>query len=156
MAKVKASTRVEHATAQEVEALWHDPSRWTGFVDGFGALEREEGDWPSVGARVVWNSRPGGRGRVVEKVLEHRPGERHVVAVEDSEITATQTLLLDADAADRSVRMVVELEFARKDAGPIAQVGQSLFVRSALKASLRRTLSRFGQELASERELTAE
>ena len=56
--------------AADAEALWYDPVRWAAWVDGFGHVVTREGDWPRVGARLVWQSPPAGRGRVEERVVE--------------------------------------------------------------------------------------
>lgn len=153
MAKVKVGIRLHDARIGEVEALWYDTERWTGFVDGFGAVERTDGDWPEPGARVVWDSRPGGRGRVVEKVASYEPGVRLVSGIEDGELAGTQTVFYEPD--EDGVKMTIELDFKRKDTSPLAQVTETLFVRSAVKASLRRTLARFDRELSDDRELSA-
>src|ERR671915_491948 len=47
--------------AAEAEALWYDRHRWASWVDGFGHVLLLEGDWPEVGARLVWDSPPGGQ-----------------------------------------------------------------------------------------------
>ena len=54
----------------EAEALWYDTSRWSTFIDGFGHLASVGERWPREGD-VVWDSRPGGRGRVLERVLRY-------------------------------------------------------------------------------------
>ena len=59
-------------TVSEAEALWYEPTRWPAGVDGFGHLAKLEGE-SAAGARLVWDSRPGGRGRVVEQVLRYEP-----------------------------------------------------------------------------------
>ncbi|HSD81316.1 MAG TPA: hypothetical protein VLB47_11660, partial [Solirubrobacteraceae bacterium] len=61
--------------ASAAEALWYDTRRWPAFVDGLKHVASVEGDWPGAGARVVWDSHPGGRGRVVERVVAHEPRE---------------------------------------------------------------------------------
>ena len=47
---------------EEAFDLWTDLGRWPSFIDGFGHLERSDDEWPAEGAKVVWVSRPGGRG----------------------------------------------------------------------------------------------
>ena len=52
---------------------------------------RVEGDWPRAGARVVWDSHPGGRGRVVERVVALRAAAAaRSVEVEDEKVRGTQ------------------------------------------------------------------
>ena len=62
--------------ASDAEALWYDLRRWPSFVDGFKYIARVDGDWPAVGALVVWDSYPGGRGRVLEEVTALRGAGR--------------------------------------------------------------------------------
>ena len=74
------------ASIAEVQALWLDLDRWPAFVDGFGTIARREGDWPQTGARIVWDSRRNGRGRVVEQVTDHERGVTHLVRIEDPQL----------------------------------------------------------------------
>ena len=53
--------------ASEAEALWYDPVRWAAWVDGFGHVVEVVGGLARGGPRCVWDARPGGRGRVVER-----------------------------------------------------------------------------------------
>jgi hypothetical protein len=50
------------ALASQAEELWYDTSRWPTFVDGLAHVSKVDGDWPRAG-RVVWDAKPGGRGR---------------------------------------------------------------------------------------------
>src|SRR5437773_8397821 len=75
----------------EAEALWYDTARWSTFVDGFGHLATHEPGWPREGT-LVWDSRPGGRGRVVERVLRYAAGDGQDVEVEDERLTGTQSV----------------------------------------------------------------
>ncbi|HEX2102864.1 MAG TPA: hypothetical protein VHF51_04390, partial [Solirubrobacteraceae bacterium] len=68
MGRVRASVDLS-GQASDAEALWYDHRRWPAFVDGLKNVARVTGDWPHVGAEVVWDSHPGGRGRVLERVL---------------------------------------------------------------------------------------
>ena len=59
--------------AFETERLWYDPARWPSWVDGFAHVVRlDEELWPRAGAALVWDSPPGGRGRVLETVTALR------------------------------------------------------------------------------------
>jgi hypothetical protein len=147
MGRVATSVTVT-ATVPAAERLWYDLSRWPAFVDGFGHLAKEEGDWPRAGARVVWDSRPGGRGRVVERVVEHREGEGQRVAVEDERMSGEQSVTFAEEGDD--VTVALALEYQLKVGGPLQRVVDRLFVRRALGDSLRRTLARFSVELAAE------
>src|SRR3954452_6088017 len=62
MGRVRASIVVP-GLASEAEELWYDTTRWPSFIDGLHHLARLEGDWPRAGARVLWDSQPGGRAR---------------------------------------------------------------------------------------------
>lgn len=153
MSAVRAELTLPGAAIGEAEALWYDLGRRPAFVDGFGALARREGDWPRAGARIVWDSRRGGRGRVVERVLEHEPGAGQRTAVEDPAISGEQSVRFAA--APGGCAIALELRYALKRGGPVRALTDLLFVRRAQTDALRRTLERFAVELAAERELTA-
>jgi hypothetical protein len=140
------------ASVAEAAALWHDLDRWPGFVDGFASVGRLEGDWPQPGARLVWDSLRGGRGRVVEQVLALDPGVVHTVRVEDPQLRGTQTTRFAAVA--NSCEMSLELVYELKQPGFGGTLTDLFFVRHALRESLRRTLHRFAIELQADRELT--
>src|SRR3954465_5588160 len=89
MGRVRARVDVR-GQASAAEALWYDPTRWPAFVDGLKHVARVSGDWPQVGAEAVWDARPGGRGRVLERVLEYEARRGQAVAVEDERIRGTQ------------------------------------------------------------------
>ena len=73
MAATSAARRVE-LDPDRAWALWTDVQRWAAFVEGFSGIAERSPDWPAEGARVVWTSTPGGRGRVSEKVkVSERP-----------------------------------------------------------------------------------
>ena len=143
MSKVRAEVRVT-GLASRAEALWYDPTRWPTFIDGLRSVDKVEGDWPRPGARVVWTSVPGGRGRVVE-VVEHqeaRYGQQ--VAVEDEAMRGIQTITFRSD--DGELVVALELEFQLKRRTPLTPV-TALFVRRPQRESLQRTLRRFAVEL---------
>lgn len=139
-------------TPADVERRWADLDGWGAFVDGFERVVSLEGDWPAAGARLVWESGPGGRGRVVERVLRHEPGVELVVAVEDPQLRGTQRLAfapIDGPAGVGRVGVALELDYALAARGPFMVIADPLFVRRALRDSLRRTLERLGRELGS-------
>ena len=140
------------ASVAQAEALWLDLARWAGFVDGFASVGRLEGDWPQPGARLVWDSRPGGRGRVVELVTGRDPGASHRVRVEDPQLHGEQTARFAALGS--SCELTLELAYELKRPGVGGALTDIFFVRHALRESLRRTLDRFAIELASDRDLT--
>jgi len=136
--------RAEHplpGRISDAEALWYDTRRWPAFVDGLGHVAKLEGDWPRAGARVVWDSVPNGRGRVIEEVLEHETRVGQTVAVEDARLEGTQRVRFGDGV------VVLELEFTLKGRTPLLT---PLFVRRAFRESLARTLSRFARELRAE------
>ena len=133
------------------EALWYDTSRWGSFVDGFAHVARLEGDWPAAGAQLTWDSRPHGRGRVIERVLWQKPGEGQGVEVEDERLAGRQTVRFEE--LEDGVGIELELDYRLKRTNPLTPLVDVLFVRRALAASLRRTLERFDRELAAEGDL---
>jgi hypothetical protein len=128
------------ATAAEIERRWADPAGWGAFVDGFDHLAEADPAWPAPGARLVWDSHPGGRGRVREQVLSAAPGAELVVAVEDPQLRGTQRLAFKPLAGGR-LGVSLELDYVLLRRGPFMLVADPLFVRRALRDSLRRTLT---------------
>jgi hypothetical protein len=134
------------------EALWYDTSRWPTFVDGFKSVAKLEGDWPREGARLVWDSVPAGRGRVVEVVTRYEVRRGQTVDVEDEKVAGTQTVAFEPQGDGRS-RMTLELRWEHKQANVMTPLVDLLFVRRAFADALRRTLSRFSREVRVEGEL---
>ena len=149
---VRMSRGLRDARVADAEALWYDLGRWSAFVDGFGHVDSVQGEWPEVGSRIVWKSRPGGRGRVAERVVRYEPRVGQTTRVEDPDITGTQTVTFTP--ADDGCEIAVELEYELRQRGFGGGVTDLIFVRKAFKDSLRRTLRRFATELTAERELT--
>jgi uncharacterized membrane protein len=137
------------ARAGEAEQLWYDHSRWPTFVDGLKHVHRVEGDWPATGARVVWDSFPGGRGRVVERVIAYEPRAGQTLEVEDGKIRGRQTVAFAPREGDR-VRMTLALDYHLKDRRGVLPLVDLLFIRRPQRESLQRTLTRFARELAAE------
>jgi hypothetical protein len=135
----------------EAEVLWYEPTRWPAWIDGFGHLAKLEGDWPRAGARLVWDSRPGGRGRVVERVVRYEPRVGQALEVEDERLTGTQSVRFDA--TEGGTRIALELVYELKSGARLKALVDLFFIRRALGDSLRRTLARFRAELAADREL---
>jgi hypothetical protein len=109
-------------------ALWADVRRWPSFVDGFGRILELSPEWSEPGARVLWESGPGGRGRVTEKVLEER-------------LVGTQTA--EVEPAECGARIDLRLEYELAKGGPLRAVIDALFIRRALRDALVRSLRRF-------------
>jgi hypothetical protein len=134
------------------EELWYDVTRWPLFVDGFHHVAKVEGDWPRVGARVVWDSVSDGRGRVVERVASYEVRSRQTVEVEDPRMTGVQTVAF-TPAGDGVCQVSLELRYRLKSGVFLAPVVDALFVRRAFNDALRRTLSRFAREARADSEL---
>jgi Polyketide cyclase / dehydrase and lipid transport len=129
-------------------ALWRDVRRWAGFVEGFQRLEEAGADWPGEGAKVVWVSGPGGRGRVTEKVVATGPTS-FTTRVHEQRLHGTQTAAFaPGPAGGSSARLTLEYELA--DGNPLNAITDLLFIRRAVRDSLARTLSRFAVEAQDE------
>jgi hypothetical protein len=137
----------------EAEALWYDPSRWPAFVDGFGHVAKLEGSWPKAGARLTWDSMPGGRGRVVERVVEHVVRERQRVEVEDERLEGLQSI--EWAANEQGCELTLTLDYRLKNARFGSPIVDALFIRRAIRDSLARTANRFRRELAADLELSS-
>ena len=124
-------------------ALWTDLDRWPPFVEGFARTLETSGDWPAEGARVVWESGPGGRGRVTEKVLEHGTG-RFATRVSEEALQGQQSVSIAEDAEGTRVELTLEYELTKY--GPLRAAADVIFIRRALRDALRRTLRRFKVE----------
>jgi hypothetical protein len=149
MGRVRATIAVP-GLASEAEALWYDTTRWATFVDGLHHIARLEGDWPRAGARVLWDSRPGGRGRVQERVTAYAAREGQTAAVEDQKIRGTQRVSFTPTEA--GVTVSLELRYELKETRPGMALVDLLFIRRPQRESLERTLRRFRTEVAAERE----
>ena len=130
--------------AFEAEELWYDPQRWPAWVDGFGHVVKLEGDWPAAGARSVWESRPGGRGRVVERVRAYEARVGQTLEVEDEQLRGTQRVSFEP--GPEGVEVALELDYELKERNVFTPLTDALFIRRALRDSLKRTLLRFARE----------
>jgi hypothetical protein len=148
--KARAQVRIT-GRQHDVEALWYDLARWSSFIDGFGRLERVEGEWPAAGARVIWDSRPQGRGRVMEKVTAWQAGDGQDLEVEDERLHGTQRVRFASEGDVTGVSL--ELTYRLKNRHFGHQVVDALFVRPQLRSSLERTLRRLAIEVAADQEL---
>jgi len=149
MGRVRASIDVP-ALASEAEALWYDTTRWPTFIDGLHHIARIDGDWPHEGARVLWDSNPGGRGRVQERVTAYAAREGQTLEVEDEKISGTQRVTFTP--TEHGVTVTLELRYDVKDRKPGMPVVDLLFIRRPQRDSLLRTLRRFRTEVTAERE----
>ena len=149
MGRVRASIVVP-GLASEAEELWYDTTRWPTFVDGLHHVARLEGDWPRAGARVLWDSQPGGRGRVQERVTRYAAREGQTLEVEDEKLRGTQSVKLRAGRGRRHGHPGAALR--AKEQRPGMAVVDLLFIRRPQRESLERTLRRFRTEVAAERQ----
>ena len=143
-----SATTVVPGRAAAAEELWYDPHRWPAWIDGFGHVIKLEGEWPQVGARLVWDSPPKGRGRVQERVTAYEPRSGQTVEVEDERLLGRQTVSFEPVGDD--VRVTLTLDYELKHRNALTPVVDRLFIRRELGDSLRRTLTRFGHERRAE------
>jgi hypothetical protein len=131
--------------ASEAESLWYDPIGWAAWLDGFKSVASLADGWPAEG-RLVWDSHPGGRGRVLERVTAYEARVGQTLSVEDERLRGTQRVAF-APAGDH-VTVTLELEYELKERRfPLVD---HFFVRRALQDALRRTLTRFAYERQAE------
>jgi hypothetical protein len=146
--------RIARAQAEVVLApeaalrLWADPTRWATFVEGFARVIEQDPAWPGEGSRLVWESVPAGRGRVTEKVLRGAAAERFATQVFEERLVGLQTFR--AAESDAGSRVELSLEYTLTKYGPLGGLADAIFIRRALRDSLRRTLSRFAVEAEEE------
>jgi hypothetical protein len=147
MGRAKATISVP-GRAVDAEALWYDPHRWPSWVDGFGHVVKLEGDWPRVGARLVWESPPAGRGRVQEIVVAYEARSGQTVEVEDAKMSGRQQVAFEP--APDHVDVTLSLTYEIKDRTLLTPIVDLLFVRRAMNDALRRTVTRFANERKAE------
>jgi hypothetical protein len=132
MGKAEASVEVG-GLASEAEALWYDPVRWPAWIDGFGHVVEVPATWPAQG-RLVWDSTPGGRGRVLETVTAYEPRGGQTLAVEDSRLRGTQRV--EFTPGPDNVKITLSLDYELKERNPLTPLVDLLFVRRAIVGSL--------------------
>jgi Polyketide cyclase / dehydrase and lipid transport len=146
MGRVKAELQLPGVAASDAEELWYDTRRWPTFVDGLGHVQRTDDGWPRTpGAVVVWDSKPGGRGRVLERVVSFEARVGQTVEVEDEKIHGRQTV--GFQPGSDGCRLSLELHYAIKQDRGVPAVVDFVFVRRPMRDSLRRTLARFEREV---------
>jgi Polyketide cyclase / dehydrase and lipid transport len=129
--------------------LWTDPDRWPAFLEGFGHVLEVDASWPDAGSKAVWDSIPGGRGRVTELVLE-RDGGRLVTQVFEEALAGTQTFTVAPAPAGGTSIVELTLEYELGRGGPFRGLADVLFIRRALRDALHRTVRRFAVEAEEE------
>jgi Polyketide cyclase / dehydrase and lipid transport len=147
MSRAVATVTVPGRVA-DAEEPWYDKHRWAAWVDGFGHVVKLEGEWPQPGARLLWDSPPKGRGRVVERAIAYEPRVGHTLEVEDERLEGTQTVTFEP--VGEEVRITLALDYELKRRQPLTPLIDLLFIRRALRASLTRTLTRFAHERRAE------
>lgn len=141
------ATIVVRGRAVEVEQLWYDRTRWASWIDGFGHVVDLDHGWPQTGSRLRWDSRPGGQGRVIERVTRYEPRLGQTLEIEDADFTGVRRVMFEPGLEETRITLEVELE--PKDRLPPAR---RWLARRRLADSLQRTLRRFSYELAAERQ----
>jgi Polyketide cyclase / dehydrase and lipid transport len=135
-------------TPEAALRLWTDLDRWPSFIEGFARTLERSPDWPAGGARIVWESTPAGRGRVTEKAVERQGPDRFVTEVFEERLAGTQTFrVVESEGGSRAE---LSLEYALAKYGPLSAVADAIFIRRAIRDSLRRTLFRFAVEAEDE------
>jgi hypothetical protein len=150
-------TRTVPLPVDRAAELWTNVTRWATFIEGFGHAVERDPSWPAAGSKLVWESTPGGRGRVTERVLSwvaphEGPGKLATQVFEES-LVGTQTVTFEPGEGGSRVTLELQYElqpttFARQ--GLIGKVADVLFIRRALSDSLARTLRRFATEAEEE------
>ncbi len=133
----------------EAERRWYDTRAWATWVQGLETIVAVEPGWPSIGAAVVWESGPAGRGRVTERVVAYEAGAGQTVEVTDVSITGRQSVVFAA--ATDGVAVTLSLSYRVTRRSPLTPLIDVLFIRRAMIASLRETLERFGGRLGDGR-----
>jgi polyketide cyclase/dehydrase/lipid transport protein len=124
--------------------LWTDLSRWPSFVEGFARVLEADPGWPGDDSRVIWESIPAGRGRVTEKVVEPPAAGAFSTMVFEDRLAGRQTF--HAVESEGGTRVEVALEYTLTRYGPLGALADAIFIRRALRDSLRRTMARFAVE----------
>jgi hypothetical protein len=152
MGRVKAELQLPGVATSDAEELWYDTRRWPTFVDGLGHVQRTDEGWPrEPGAVVVWDAKPGGRGRVLERVVSFEARVGQTVEVEDSKIHGRQTI--GFRPGNDGCTVSPELDYAIKQDRGVPAVVDFLFVRRPMRDSLKRTLARFEREVRAPADL---
>ena len=97
--------------------LWYDPTRWPSWVDGFGHIVKLDGEWPDGGRPRLWQSPPGGRGMVEERVVAYEIRAGQTLEVEDETFRGRQVVTFTPRPED--VEVTLTLEYEIKDRNPL-------------------------------------
>jgi polyketide cyclase/dehydrase/lipid transport protein len=151
VAVVRESIAIGLAPERAFE-LWSDIRRWPTFIDDFGHPEDVDPEWPATGSKLVWRSKPHGRGRVTQKVIRSEPPNRLQLLIFEDRLSGTQTATFEPGEDGRTV-FELELEYELTKRGPLAALTDVFFIRRALRDSLARTCRRFASEAGEEASL---
>ncbi|MGH2804475.1 MAG: SRPBCC family protein, partial [Thermoleophilaceae bacterium] len=122
-------------TPEAALRLWTDVSRWPSFVEGFARTVEVDPGWPGGGARLVWESSPAGRGRVTERAVPDEGPDRFVTEVFEERLHGTQTFrVVESEGGSRAE---LSLEYRLSKYGPLGVVADAIFIRRAIRDSLR-------------------
>jgi Polyketide cyclase / dehydrase and lipid transport len=136
-------------TVHEAETCWYEVDRWADWVDGLDRVVDVTGEWPREGATVTWESVPAGRGRVVERVVEFEQLREQTTEVRDASITGRQRVSFTPTAD--GVTVGLELDYKISNRSLLTPLVDFLFIKPAMRGSLRRSLERFGTVLGERR-----
>ncbi len=142
MSRRAAAYQVTDGDPAELVDRWQDTESWPQFMDGCARVVELSPDWPAVGSWVVWRTRPGGRGSVREEVVAREP-LRFTTKVVDSSVVGTQTISAGTLEKDGRTRLEMDLDYELAEASIFQSLMDSLFIRRALRDSLKRSLARF-------------
>jgi hypothetical protein len=137
-------------SVHEAETVWYDTARWPSWVEGLARVTRVDPRWPQLGADVIWESGPAGRGQVVERVVAYEPLAGQTVEVQDDSIRGRQSVAFSP--GEERVEIELTLEYEIKKRSPLTPLVDVLFIRRAFRTSLDSTLRRFGLELETARD----
>jgi Polyketide cyclase / dehydrase and lipid transport len=135
-------------TPEAALRLWSNPDRWPTFVEGFARVLDRDPSWPRGGAKLVWESTPAGRGRVTERVVDAEGPDRFVTRVFEERLHGTQTFRVVESEGGSRAELALEYELTKY--GALGAVADAIFIRRAIRDSLRRTLRRFSVEAEDE------
>lgn len=149
MGSVSAAILID-APLAEVWEFYFRPGPWPEWVDQFQAVERSDG-YPGTGGTLRWRSGSAGRGTVEERVLAHEPRSLHRVAFTDpeSEGELEVAFAIEPGTDAPATRVTQTMTYAISGGGPLSGLTDVLFVRSQVRRSLERSLSRLRAEVES-------
>jgi hypothetical protein len=143
MSQVSASVAV-NASLAETWDFYFEPQGWPAWVDGFSSVESSSG-YPDQGGSLKWRSTPAGRGDVAERVLEHEPRRMHRVAFQDPGTTGE--LVTTFAIQGEGTVVTQQFDYRLRQRGPFAKLTDLFFIRSQMRGSLRRSLTRLKLEV---------